>query len=125
MSCTQIHFDVAIVDNSTLPVEEPQQVVLTKTHAVHLINQDPCTVALDICVQRIVECQKGCAFDVFYHDFPIDPCEPILPPGKYLISVPEMQVGVEGSLVAGLDVIFEEVSNEYVQAIIANKSGGC
>ena len=27
--------------------------------------------------------------------------------------------------VVGVDVIFEEVSPEYVQAIIANKAGGC
>lgn len=123
MGCLQIHFDVAIVDSYSVE-PEPQTVTLLKTSMVHILNEDPCSAPLNICVDRIVKCQKGCAFDVIKHDFPIDPCDPILPPGEYEICVPQSFSALENAVV-GMDVVFEEVSAEYVQAIIANKVGGC
>lgn len=123
MSCSQIHFDIAIVGLQSVETE-PQNITLLKTSIVHIINQDPCAAPLNICIQRIVKCQNGCAISTFLHDFPIDGCDPILPPGEYQISVPETETMVDAAVV-GMDVIFEEVSPEYVQAIIANKVGGC
>lgn len=122
MGCTQLHFDVAIVDSKVVPIDEPKTVNLTKTNAVHIINEDPCTAPVQICIQRVVKCQKGCYFERILHDFPIDSCDPILPPGEYEITIPYGEVLVEMGVVS-MDVILEEVTPEYVQAIIANK--GC
>lgn len=124
MGCTQIHFDVAIVDYTSVPVDEPKTVNLTRMSAVHILNEDPCTAPLEICVNRVVKCQKGCYFERILHDFPIDPCDPILPPGEYEITVPSKELLQEVGVVS-LDIVFEDVTPEYVQAIIANKSGGC
>lgn len=124
MSCSQLHFDVSVKDSHSI-APDPQIVTLTKTSVVHIIHQDPCNAPLDICIERIVECQDGCAFNTIMHDFPIDPCDPILPPGKYYISIPSKLTLFEDDVVVEVDVIFEEVSQEYVQAIIANKVGGC
>lgn len=125
MGCSQLHFDVAVVDNYTVATE-PQTITLLKTSAVHIMSGDPCSAPIEICVNRVVKCQKGCMFETFTHDFPIDPCDPILPPGTYEIStVDESFVELESG-VTTVDIIFEEVTSEYVQAIIANKSGaGC
>lgn len=124
MACSQIHFDIDIIEsNSVSP--QPQLVTLTKTSIVHIINQDPCGAPLNICIERVVECQSGCAIQTIMHDFPIDGCDPILPPGKYSISVPETLTMYKEDITIGMDIIFEEVSQEYVQAIIANKIGGC
>ena len=57
MGCSQIHFDVAVVDNYTVATE-PQQITLLKTSAVHILNGDPCTTPVEICVNRVVKCQK-------------------------------------------------------------------
>ena len=124
MGCTEIHFDVAVVDYASIPVEEPATVNLLKTNIVHIINEDPCTAPLEICIKRVVKCQKGCYFDRLLHDFPVDDCDPILPPGEYEITVPEKELLLETGVVS-LNVVFEEVTPEYVQAIIANKLGGC
>lgn len=125
MGCSQLHFDVAVVDNYTQETD-PQTVTLLKTSAVHIMSGDPCVAPIEICVNRVVKCQKGCMFETFLHDFPIDPCDPILPPGTYQIStVDECLVELENG-VTTVDVVFEDVTSEYVQAIIANKSGaGC
>lgn len=125
MGCSQIHFDVAVVDNYTVATE-PQQITLLKTTAVHILHGDPCSAPVEICVNRVVKCQKGCAFETLLHDFPIDPCDPILPPGTYEISTMEdCFVELENG-VATVDIVFEDVTAEYVQALIANKSGaGC
>lgn len=124
MGCSQLHYDVAVVDNYTVATE-PQTVTLLKTTAMHIINGDPCGAPIEICVQRVVKCQKGCAFEVFLHDFPIDPCDPILPPGTYEISTTDdCYVPLENG-VTTVDVVFEDVTAEYVQAIIANKGAGC
>lgn len=124
MNCSQLHFDVEVENSYSVPTE-PQFITLTKTHIVHIVRQDPCNAPLDICVERVVECKNGCAINTLMHDFPIDPCDPILPPGKYAICVPEKFTLYEEDIVVGLDLVFEEVSQEYVQAIIANKLGGC
>lgn len=124
MGCSQLHFDVAVTDNYTVGTE-PQTVTLMKMSAVHVMHGDPCTAPVDICVERVVKCQKGCMFETFLHDFPIDPCEPILPPGTYQISTREGQMLSLESGVVSVDIVFEEVSAEYVQAIIANKGAGC
>lgn len=123
MSCYQLHFDVAIVDSHSVE-SEPQNITLLKTAVLHLMHEDPCGAPLDICVQRVVKCQNGCTISTFLHDFPIDACDPILPPGEYQISVGSKMTMLVNAVV-GIDVIFEEVSPEYVQAIIANKAGGC
>ncbi len=123
MACTQLHFDVPVFEFKSLPIDEPKSVTLTKTNAVHIINSDPCTGSLDICIKRIVKCQNGCQIDRYEHDFPIDGCDPILPPGEYEITIPSTTVVIDGSVMLSLDVIFEEVSDEYVRAIIANKLG--
>ena len=124
MGCSQLHYDVAVVDNYTVATE-PQTVSLLKTAAMHIINGDPCGAPIEICVQRVVKCQKGCAFEVFLHDFPIDPCDPILPPGTYEISTTDdCYVPLENGITT-VDVVFEDVTAEYVQVIIANKGAGC
>ena len=124
MGCSQLHYDVAVVDNYTVATE-PQTVTLLKMSAMHIINGDPCGAPIEICVQLVVKCQKGCAFEVFLHDFPIDPCDPILPPGTYEISTTDdCYVPLENG-VTTVDVVFEDVTAEYVQAIIANKGAGC
>ena len=123
MSCFQLHFDVAIVDSHSVETE-PQNITLLKTAVLHLIHEDPCGAPLYICVQRVVKCQNGCAISTFLHDFPIDACDPILPPGEYQVSVGSKMTMLTNAVV-GVDVIFEEVTPEYVQAIIANKAGGC
>ena len=124
MGCSQLHYDVAVVDNYTVATE-PQTVTLLKMSAMHIINGDPCGAPIEICVQRVVKCQKGCAFEVFLHDFPIDPCDPILPPGTYEISTTDDCYVLLENGITTVDVVFEDVTAEYVQAIIANKGAGC
>lgn len=125
MSCNQVHFDVAVLEFTTLPSDEPVTVHLSKMAAMHIIYEDECLAPVKICVNRVVKCQKGCAFDTFLQDFPIDPSNPILPPGEYQICAAETYVPLFGGPVVGVDVIFEDVTPEYVQAVIANKNGGC
>lgn len=122
MGCSQLHFDVAVVDYLTVEVE-PQSITLMKTSALHILHGDPCSAPIDICVSRIVKCQKGCVFETISHDFPIDPCDPILPPGTYEISVEDGKMVLLESGVTSVDIVFEDVTPEYVQAIIANKIG--
>lgn len=124
MACSQLHFDVAVVEHFVLEAE-PQQITLAKTSAVHILNGDPCSAPVDLCIQRVVKCQKGCRFDTIMHDFPIDSCDPILPPGLYEVSVKDGSFVLLDNGVTTVDVIFEDVTPEYVQAIIANKAGGC
>ena len=51
MGCSQLHFDVAVVENYTVATET-QTVTLLKTSAMHIINGDPCGAPIEICVQR-------------------------------------------------------------------------
>lgn len=123
MSCTQMQFDVAVYEGTTA-TDETKRVTLTKSVAVHLIQQDPCTAPLQLCIKRVVKCQKGCYYTEYLHDFPIDGCDPILSPGEYEFSVSESFIPLfEGGAVT-LGVILEDVTQEYIQAVIANKSGG-
>lgn len=125
MGCSQLHFDVNVANNHTIETE-PQTIMLTKTSALHIVNGDPCSAPVQVCVNRVVQCQKGCATETFVHDFPIDPSDPILPPGTYQIYTMDGGfVSLDGGATT-VDIIFEEVTPEYVQAVIANKSGaGC
>lgn len=124
MGCSQVHFDVAIVDNHSVE-DTPKRITFTKPVAVHILLQDPCTAPLNICIKRVVKCQKGCAFQELLHDFPIDACDPILPPGEYEISIPKTFTPLFEGVGVTVDVVFEEVSPEYIQIVAANKSGGC
>lgn len=123
MSCTQLQFETLVLQGSTAPVE-PKRVSLTKSAAVHLVQQDACSAPLQLCIKRVVKCQKGCYYTEYLHDFPIDGCNPILPPGEYEFSVAESYIPLFNELSVSLGVILEDVSAEYIQAVIANKSGG-
>lgn len=123
MSCTQLQFETMVFQGSTTPVES-KRVTLTKPAAVHLVQQDACAAPLQLCIKRVVKCQKGCYYTEYLHDFPIDGCDPILPPGEYEFSVEESYIPLFGGLSVSLGVILEDVTSEYIQAIIANKSGG-
>ncbi len=125
MGCSQVHFDVAVVDKQVVPVDEPTTVHLTKSTLLHVINPFECEAPICICVERVVRCQKGCSFEVIRHDFDIDVDDPILPPGEYEITIPEFSTPLFETGVVPIDIVFEDVSSEFIQAIIANKSGGC
>lgn len=124
MGCTQIHFDVPIYENIARS-DETRRVVLTKITSVHIFHEDPCSAPLQLCIKRVVKCQSGCVIKEFLHDIPINPCDPILPPGEYELSIPETYVPLFGGIGVSLDVVFEDVSLEYVQVLLANGNGGC
>lgn len=123
MSCTQVHFDVGTLDGYSVS-DEVKRVTLTKTVVLHLIHEDPCTAPLQLCIHRVVKCQKGCYFEELLHDFPIDPCNPVLPPGEYELSIKKTFIPLFDGVGVSLDVVMEVVSDEYIQALIANK-GSC
>lgn len=125
MSCTQISMEAFVSGNYVVPSDEVKTVTLLKTAALHVIQSNPCEAPMSVCVNRVVKCQKGCNFDKFTHDFPINPCDPILPPGEYEFSIAPGYVPVDGDFTLPVTVVLEDVSPEYVQAILANKLGGC
>lgn len=124
MSCTQLKFDVPVFNGKTMS-DETKRVTLTKMSAVHLVQEDPCSAPIQVCIKRVVKCQKGCYFEEILHDFPIDSADPLLPPGEYEISVPETSIPLFNGVSSSVSVIFEDVTAEYVQARLVNSRGGC
>lgn len=124
MACKQFGFDVPVFEGKAVS-EEKKRVVLSKSAIAHIVLDDPCAAPVSVCIKRVVKCQKGCYFEELLHDFPIDSCDPILPPGEYEFEVLQSFIPLFEGEATRVDVILEDISSDYIQAIIANKQGGC
>lgn len=112
------------VEDSRLVEGSSEEFPVAEFAVVHCVQ--PTNVkALHVCLERLVECVSGCTTEVFAYPFCSSSCCGVLPRGRYRASLPDQRAypHLDGAVTVGLFI--ESVDLAYVQAVTANKAGGC